>query len=304
MFIQFLGTSAGSPTFNRNVTSIALILDIPSYEIWLFDCGEATQHQMLKTSLKLTKIKKIFITHLHGDHIFGLIGLLTSMSINLIKYSLEIYGVKGIKNYILNSLKITNSYISFPFNIYEIDDGEIFNNGIYKVNSFNLNHNIKCLGYYIKQCSKIGPLNTKKLIKDGIYPGPIYKKIKFNKSLLLNNNKIIDCKKYIGKKIKSKKIFILGDTAPLNFNLDFLLNADILIHEATLSDKLKDIANIRGHSTNIQAALLAKKYNVRNLIITHFSSRYKYKDLLKMLKESINIFKYTILAYDFFIYKI
>ncbi len=303
MLIKFLGTSAGCPTLKRNVTSIALIINNPSYEIWLFDCGEATQHQILKSYIKITKIRKIFITHLHGDHILGLIGLLTTISINKSNNLLEIYGCKGIKEYIEFSLKFTNSYINYPIKIYEISEGEIFNNGILKVKCFSLNHNIKCYGYYIKELDKKGSLNVDKLKLDGILPGPVYKIIKNNNSIILNGKKV-NCYKYINGIIKGKKIFIFGDTSPMKLYIKNLFKSDLLIHEATLHHKYKNIANLRGHSTNIQAAYIAKKYCVKKLIITHLSARYNYKDLRNILDNCIKIFPNTIIAHDFYSIKI
>ncbi len=305
MLIQFLGTNAGSPSIKRNVTSIALILnDSNFYEVWLFDCGEATQHQILHTSIKLSKIKKIFITHMHGDHIFGLPGLLTSRSINKVSEELEIYGGKGIKFYIEMFLKLSHSYINFPLKIFEINEGEIFNQNGYKITSFLLNHSIECYGFSIKQKSKIGHLNVKKLILDGIFPNPIYKYLKLGQKIILSDGRIINGKNYLGKKKKGKSLVILGDTAPLKKEYSFIFNIDVLIHESTLSHDMFNIANNRGHSTNIQAAFLAKKYLVKKLIITHFSSRYNYLDLKKMLKKCINIFPNTKIANDFSIFKI
>ncbi len=304
MLIQFLGTNAGSPSIKRNVSSIALILNHNIYEVWLFDCGEATQHQILRTSIKLSKIKKIFITHMHGDHIFGLPGLLTSRSINNVSEKLDIYGGKGIKYYVNMFLKMSNSYINFPLNIFEISEGEIFNNNRYKVISFLLNHSIECYGFYIKEKDRIGHLNVQKLIFDGITPSPIYKYLKLGEKIKLNNGRIIDGKNYLGKKIKGKNIVILGDTAPFKKKYNFIYNVDILIHECTLNNDMSYIANIRGHSTNIQAAILAKKYFVKKLILTHFSARYNYLDIKKILRECISIFSNTYIAYDFSIFKI
>ncbi len=304
MYIQFLGTNAGSPSIKRNVSSIALVFNNSNfYEIWLFDCGEGTQHQILYTSIKLNKIKKIFITHMHGDHIFGLIGLLTSRSMYNSNNSLEIYGSKGIKKFIKLNLKLTNCYINFPLKIFEIKEGKLFNNGKYKVSCFLLNHSLECYGFYIKQCDKLGHLNVKKLISEGIYPGPIYKYLKLGKKILFNK-KIVNGKKYLSKNIIGKKIAILGDTSPLKKNCIYLYNLDILIHESTLKNNMYKKANSRGHSTNIQAAIIAKKYNVKKLIITHFSSRYSYNDLKCMLYECYKYFNNTKIAKDFYIFNI
>ncbi len=303
MYIQFLGTNAGTPSIRRNVSSMALILNSNIYEIWLFDCGEGTQNQILYTSIKLNKIKKIFITHMHGDHIFGLIGLLTSRSMCNSNNLLEIYGSKGIKKFVKLNLKLTNCCINFPLKIFEIKEGKLFNDGNYKVSCFLLNHTLECYGFYIKQCNKLGHLNVKKLIFDGIYPGPIYKYLKLGKKVYFNE-RIINGKKYLGKNIKGKKIAILGDTRPLNKKCIYLYNLDVLIYESTLKHNMFKEANSRGHSTNIQAAIIAKKYNVKKLIITHFSSRYSNKDLNFILKDCCKYFLNTKIAKDFYIFKI
>ncbi len=303
MFIQFLGTGAGSPNLNRNVSGIALIFNLVNYDVWLFDCGESTQNQILHTSIKLSKISKIFITHLHGDHIFGLPGLLTTRSMNSSNNSLTIYGGQGIKSFVYHSLKISNSFISFPLNIIEIKEGEIFNNNKIIVKSFLLNHNIECYGFRVEILDRIGHLNVKKLVKDNIFPGPIYKLLKMGKKVFVNG-KYINGNKYLGCPIKGKNIIILGDTAPFKVPKNIFLNIDVLVHESTLDATMMDKANKRGHSTNIQAANIAKQFNVKKLIITHFSARYNNKELVDILKQCRNIFRNTQIANDFSKFKI
>ncbi len=303
MFIQFLGTSAGTPSINRNVTSIALVFNELNCNVWLFDCGEATQHQLLHTSIKLNKIKKIFITHMHGDHIFGLPGLLTSRSINTSSSKLEIYGGKGIKSYVIKNLKFSNSYINFPLDIYEIQEGEIFNSNKVKVTAFLLRHTIECYGYKIEEYDKQGHIKVNKLVKKGIYPGPIYKIIKKGYNILFNDVllKYID---YITPYSKGKSFVILGDTRPFLNLKKFINKVDVLVHESTLHHILVYTANERGHSTNKQAALLAKYAHVKKLILTHFSTRYTYYQIKCFLKECIKIFPNTKIAYDFSLFYI
>ncbi len=303
MLIQFLGTNAGSPNIKRNVSSIALIFKKTS-DVWLFDCGESTQNQILHTSIKLNKIKKIFITHMHGDHIFGLPGLLTSRSIHSSQCSLEIYGCKGIKSYIEMSLRMSNSYINFPLDIIEIKEGEIFTNDEFKVTSIFLNHTLECYGYKVNEFDKLGHLNVVKLISDGIYPGPIYKNLKLGKKVNLNDGTIVNGADYLGPSIKGKSIVILGDTSPLNDLCNEIFFVDVLIHESTLDYSLEFKANSRGHSTNVQAAIFAKNHKVKKLIITHFSSRYRNNGLNKILNECIYFFPNTKLAKDFSIFEV
>lgn len=134
MYLTFLGTCAGTPSLQRNVTAIALTL--PAAGDWLFDCGEATQHQYMRSALKPGKLEKIFITHLHGDHIFGLPGLLTSRSMSSISQPLTVYGPAGIRAFIDNALSLSGSWVSFPLEIIEIDEGVIFDDGGYRVTAF------------------------------------------------------------------------------------------------------------------------------------------------------------------------
>ncbi len=303
MLLQFLGTNAGIPSIKRNVTGISLIMNNNINDVWLFDCGEATQHQILRTSIKLNNIKKIFITHLHGDHIFGLPGLLASRSACYSNTPIEIYGSKGLKKYIEMSLKLSNSYINFSIDIFEIDEGEIFNDGRIKVLSFLLNHSIECYGYRIDEINNKVILDINKLIIDKIYPGPIYKYLKMGEKIYLND-KIINGKNYLNYSINKKSIVILGDTAPVD-NIDiYVKNVDVLVHEATLSNDLLLKANLRGHSTNIQAANFAKRCLVKKLIITHFSSRYTNKEIKEILTQCVKLFLNTKIAYDFSTFKI
>ncbi len=303
MFIQFLGTGAGSPSVYRNVSSIALIFKYIYNNVWLFDCGEATQHQILKTNIKFSKINKIFITHLHGDHIFGLPGLLTTKSLNSSKDILEIYGNKNLKKYINMSINLSKSYISFPIKFIEIKEGIIFDDKKIKISCFPLNHTLECFGFRIDEYKKNGKLNCNKLIKDGINPGPVYKYLKQGKSILFNG-RIINGFDYLGPSKKGKSIVILGDTAPLENICSYLMNVDILIHESTLDFYLSKKANSRGHSTNIQAAKIAKKYNVKKLIITHFSARYNKYDIKNFLLQCKKLFFNVKVASDFDIYEI
>lgn len=174
----FLGTGAGIPAKLRNVTSVALKLLEERGAIWLFDCGEATQHQILHTSIKPRRIEKIFITHLHGDHIYGLPGLLSSRSFQGGDTEVVLYGPKGLKEFINISLSVSQTFLSYPLKIVEIEEGVIFDDDQFTVEARLLDHGIPSYGYRIIEKDRPGTLLADKLIKAGIKPGPIYKKIK------------------------------------------------------------------------------------------------------------------------------
>ena len=304
MEIKFLGTGAGVPSKERNVSAIALNLTEEINHIWLFDCGEATQHQILHTNLKPRKINKIFITHLHGDHIYGLPGLLSSRSFLNGDDLLTVYGPPGIKDYIKTSLNISGTHLTYPLDIIEFTEGVIFEDNTFKVSTFLLDHGVPSFGFRIEEADKIGELNVEKLKAEGIKPGPIYKTIKSQTSTLLEDGRIIKRDDYIGKSKKGRIICIFGDT---RFNDNFIqhaLNADLLIHEATFEETRADLAYDYFHSTTKQAATLAKKASVKQLILTHISSKYQNGAINELLTEARSTFEQTLIAHDFFSYTI
>src|SRR5690625_4188181 len=163
--------------------------------MWLFDCGEATQHQILHTSLKPRKINKIFITHLHGDHIFGLPGLLSSRSFLGGDDLLTVYGLKGIKQFVETSLIVSETHVKYPIEFVEIEkEGRVCEDDHFIVDAVTLDHNILSFGYRITEKDKLGELNVQKLKEMGIKPGPIYRTIKENERTTLPSGEVIERK--------------------------------------------------------------------------------------------------------------
>lgn len=299
MEVVFLGTGAGVPAKERNVTSIALQLLDERRATWLFDCGEATQHQILHTSIKPGKIEKVFITHLHGDHIFGLPGLLGSRSFQGGETLLTIYGPKGIKAFIETSIKVSTTHIRYPLEIVEIEEGVVFEDEQFCVTAKELAHGIQSFGYRIVEKDLPGTLLVDKLSKEGIKPGPIYQKIKEGQTVILEDGRQINGEKYIGPPKKGRIVTILGDTRYIKDSIELAKDADILIHEATFSSNESDLAHDYFHSTTTQAADVAKQAGVKQLILTHISSRYQGDDSQRLLEEAQQVFKTTYLAKDF-----
>lgn len=299
MELIFLGTGAGVPSKNRNVSALALTLLQQLNEIWLFDCGEATQHQILHTSIKPRKISKIFITHLHGDHIFGLPGLLSSRSFQGGTDQLTVYGPKGIKQYIRTTLSISQTHLTYPLEIIEFTEGKILENQILSVYCKQLDHGIESYGFRIKEKDKVGELLVDKLREMGIQPGPIYQQIKENEQTVLPSGEIIHRKDVIGPSKKGRIITILGDTRFHKEHVHFVSNSSVLVHEATFSEQKQNLAHRYFHSTTTEAAKLAQAGNVKKLILTHISSRYQNDDMKFLWEEATNIFQNTKIAKDF-----
>jgi ribonuclease Z len=181
MDIQFLGTGAGQPSRTRKTQAIALKMLDERNEIWLFDCGEATQHQILETPIKPRKITKIFITHLHGDHIFGLPGFLSSRSFQSSdeQTDLDIYGPVGIKDFVLIALRLSGSKLAYRIYFHELSDtGKIFEDDTFSVYADTLDHTIFCLGYRIVEKDRAGELDAAALKADGLPFGPLFGQIK------------------------------------------------------------------------------------------------------------------------------
>lgn len=265
--------------------------------MWLFDCGEGTQQQILRSPLKLSKLEKIFITHLHGDHLFGLPGLLSSRAYQGGTSPLTVYGPVGLRKYIDISLMLSQSRINYELNIVEHNGGLIFEDEQFKVESALLEHRIDSYGYRVTEKDKPGKLDASMMAKYGIRPGPVCGKLKRGEPIELENGRIVQPQEVLGEPQKGRIVTILGDTRPCH-NAELLSKgANLLIHEATFLHELAETAYEYYHSTAQQAAEMAKTATVSGLIMTHFSSRYKdMEQLQELLDEAKSIFPNSVLA--------
>lgn len=294
MELWFLGTSAGMPIRGRNVTAIALRISQNNGSFWMFDCGEGTQHQMMHTALKLNRLTKLFITHLHGDHVYGLPGLLSSRSSLGGTDLLEIYGPPGLREFVETNLRITRTHLGYPIKIVEIvEEGVIFEDTGMTIEVAKLDHRIDSYGYRIMERERLGALNAHWLAEMGVPPGPIYGDLKTGKDVTLNDGRVIRSVDAVGESKPGRIITILGDTRPCANAIKLSNGADVLIHEATFAHVLEDKANEYGHSTTLQAARIASSAGVKRLFITHFSSRYTQEELLELQAEARSIFGHT-----------
>lgn len=303
MELYFLGTGAGVPAKARNVSSIALKMPEYGGKLWLFDSGEGTQQQILKSPLKLSKLEKLFVTHLHGDHIFGIPGLLGSRSFQGGSSPLTIYGPRGIRRFINTALKSSQTNLPYKLDIVEFTNGVIVDDKDFTVEIAQLDHVIPSYGFRITERDQAGKLQIDRLQAAGIPPGPLYQKIKQGERIQLSDGRTIDGRHYVGPPIRGRIVTILGDTRPCTAAVTLAQQADVLVHEATYSEHDKLLAARHLHSTTVQAAQTAHKANVTILILTHISVRYNNDDRL-LLQEARQVFAKTALAHDFFSYTI
>ena len=300
MEIIFLGTGAGTPSKERNVSALALTLLQEINSIWLFDCGEATQHQLLYTNIKPRKITKIFITHMHGDHIFGLPGFLSSRSFLGGTETLTIYGPPGIEDYVNSSLISSQTHLTYPLVIKEVETGRLIDDEQFIVDCYRLEHGVPSFGYRITEKDRLGELIVEKLRERGIKPGPIYQQIKENPTVVTPDGETLHREHFIGPNKKGRVISVLGDTRYKQEHIAFVKDSDVLVHEATFNDQSAKRAREYFHSTTGQAATIAKEANVGTLLLTHISSRYREEDYPGLLKEARRVFPNTELAHDLF----
>ncbi|MEC0133885.1 MULTISPECIES: ribonuclease Z [Paenibacillus] len=305
MDLYFLGTNAGVPTLQRNVTSVTLRLLEERRSIWMFDCGEGTQHQVLSSPIRLGKLEKLFITHLHGDHLFGLPGLLSSRGYQGGTAPLTVYGPPGLKAYLEISLAVSQSRIPYKIEIVEHTGGIIFEDDGFKVEAALLEHRIDSYGYRVTEKDSPGSLNTELLKSYGLKPGPIYGKLKKGEDVVTDEGVRICAADVVREPKRGRIVTILGDTRPCSGALELSLNADLVVHEATFAHDLADMAYQYHHSTARQAAELAKEAKAGQLLLTHFSSRYSsHEELIPLLEEAELIFPETLLAEEFNAYPV
>lgn len=293
MEVTFLGTSSAVHSKDRNHPSIALKA---FGNVFLFDCGEGTQRQLLFTNVSPMKISKVFITHFHGDHILGLPGLLQSMSLNGRESKLTVYGPRG-----LNKLKdaiysLGYCAIEYPVEFIEIDTGIIEETDEYVIRAQSVRHNVPSLAYSIEEKKKPRFLREK-AIELGVPVGPAFGKL-HNREEIEIDGRTIKPEQVLGPPRKGIKITYSGDTRPCEEMIMFARDSTLLIHESTFIQKEAQNAEEYGHSTSKDAAFVARESNSKKLIITHISTRYGEEYAQIMLKEAQEIFENTELAED------
>lgn len=299
MQIQFLGTGAGMPSKERNVTAIALKLLDEIGSVWLFDCGEATQHQIMNTSIRPRRIDKIFITHLHGDHIYGLPGFLSSRSFLGGDSELLIIGPTGLQQFVEAALSVSKTHLTYPLKFIEVNSGIVYEDENFIVIADKLEHTIESYGYRIVQKDLPGQLLVEKVQELGVPKGPMYGRLKNGFDVTLEDGTVIRSADVVTPPKKGFILSILGDTKYSTSSITLSENADVMIHEATFDHSTTNLAANYGHSTNVEAATVAVKAKAKNLIMTHISARFLKHEVEALLAESRSIFTNTFVAKDF-----
>lgn len=295
MKLTILGCYAATPRTITNPTS--QVLEIKN-QMFLIDCGEGSQVQLRKHKIKFSRISRIFISHLHGDHFYGLIGLISTFNLLNRENDLHIYGPKGIKEIILLQLKLSNSYTRYNLYFHELEDKEsvlIYEDDNVTVHTIPLKHRVYTNGFLFKEKNTQRTLNIE-AVEEYEIEKCYYAKIKNGGNIVLEDGRVIENDKLTFEPIKEKSYAFCSDTLYNEEILPLINEVDVLYHETTFLEADVQYAVKTMHSTAKEAAIIAKKANVGTLIMGHYSTRYGDISLFK--KEGETIFKSILLADD------
>ncbi len=295
MKLTILGCHSATPQENAHTTS--QVLEVKGH-LFLIDCGEGTQIQMRKQKVKFSKIKNIFISHLHGDHFYGLVGLISTLRLLGRTADLHIYGPKGIKEVLTLQLKLADSWTNFNLFFHELEEKEsilIFEDDKLKVYTIPLDHRVYTNGFLFEEKSGLRRLEEEKL-KNYNIPHYYFQSLKLGKDLVLDDGTIIQNDWVTLNPKPSKRYAFCSDTAYNESLLPLIEGVDLLYHESTFLDAHENLAEKTKHSTAVQAAKIAKLAKVKRLVLGHFSSRYR--DNSRFLNEAAPFFDSVELAAD------
>jgi len=320
MELIILGSSAAIPVRERNLSSTALKY---KNEILLFDCGEDLQRNFIKAGLKLNKPLKILISHTHADHVIGIPGLLFRFSLIERAAPVTIFGPVNLFLYLSVHRKVLGLKANYPITVIEIDEKQnqliiyegldselpnkklnmkentIFDGEKYTLKYILVDHSVLAFAYSFIEKPRSGKFNPEKVKEFGIPESSLWKKLQKGECIDYEGKLIDPIKENIvGPKRQGRKVTYSGDTAPCENLIKLGKDSDVLIHEATFSKELSDMAIEKKHSTATDAATDAKKMGAKQLILTHISSRYRDDSLLNLLEEAKEIFPNTLIAED------
>jgi ribonuclease Z len=296
--VIFLGTGAAAPTNERNLSGVAMRRQ---GEVFLFDCGEGTQMQFRRAELRPGKLRYIFISHLHGDHLFGLPGLLTSLHMAGCQQQVDLFGPNGISEYFRFHEQLCKFTLGYPLQIHEISattPALLWRSAEYHVEWQPLKHGIFTAGFALVETNRPGRFSLGRAEQFGVPNGPERGRLQRGESIVLANGRRVDPQEVLGPPRPGVKIAYCLDTQPCAGMEKLAANADLLIADSTFSGVDYEHAHESGHSTAVDAANIAKRCGVRQLLLTHFSGRLRQEDLPALVAEAQAVFPNSSAATD------
>ena len=290
--VTFLGTAASRPTVRRNVSSIAVQRE---GDVFLFDCGEGTQRQMMRYATGFA-LNEIFITHLHADHFLGITGLLRTMALQSRTQPLQIYGPPGSRGTLQNAVGLGVDRASFPLTIQELEVGGRVSHEEYDVVAIRVNHGTQALGYALVEHERLGRFDLERARALGVPEGPLFGRLHAGETVEVDG-RMIEAAEVVGSPRPGRVIVYTGDTRPAEGILEMATGAALLIHEATFAEEEADRAHQTYHSTARGAAVLALEAGVARLYLTHVSARYS-DDPAPLEEEAREVYPKAVVARD------
>lgn len=286
-----MGTGGALPTPHRNPSAIVVNRE---GELLLFDCGEGTQQQMMRARTGMMKLTSIFVTHFHADHFLGIAGLVQTMAFQGREAPLSIYGPKNVHRMVEHLLALGYFKLTFDVAATELSPGDKIGRDEYDIIAVGNDHGLPSLGYVLEEHMRRGRFNRARAEELGVPPGPLFAKLHSGEPVEIDGQ-VVRSEEVVGPPRKGRKLIYSGDTRPCEGILKAAENADLLIHDGTLGSDQAEWAVEAGHSTAVEAAEIAKKADVKQLVLTHISSRYS-EGVEPLLKEAQQIFENTIIA--------
>jgi ribonuclease Z len=297
--VTILGNNSALPAFDRHPTAQVVTMED---QIFLVDCGEGTQMQMAKYKIRRSKINHIFISHLHGDHYFGLIGLLTSMGLLGRTQELHIYAPPPLQDIIDLQLKVADIHLPYQLHIHPLtEEAVIVRESKFEVNCFQVFHRIACWGFRFREIRPFRRVNPEKARHYEV-PSSFFDRLKWGESYLRKDGTLVENQWVTEPAAKARSYAYAADTRFDESIAEKVSGVDLLYHETTYLKDLEEQAGKRFHSTTTQAATIARQAGVQRLLIGHFSS--KYEKLQSFEQEAREIFPNTDLALEGVTYKV
>jgi ribonuclease Z len=291
MKIVLLGTSSAVPTLTRGLSATAVIRE---GDIFLFDCGEGTQLQIMRAGIKRSRIHSIFIGHLHGDHLYGIAGLISTLHLDGREEPLNVFGPEGLRTFLNAAFRTGELQFQFGLKVQEFPRGfrgRVLDEDEFYVDALPLEHSIFCLGWRLQEKDRPGVFNLEKAVELGIPRGPLYRKLQLGEAITLDDGRVITPDQVVGPKRPGKSVAYCLDTQFSERSIELAHDCTALIHETTFGSEEVTMARERKHSTMEDAARVAKEAGAHNLIATHFSSRYDGRQVARIGDEARAVFE-------------
>lgn len=292
--IRLLGTSASRPTIERNVSALAIQRE---GETFMFDCGEGTQRQMMRYGVSFS-LEDIFFTHMHADHVLGVIGLIRTMALQGREERLRLWGPRGSARVLRRAEGLGFERSTFPIDVLELEPEQRVERKDFAIVGFAVDHRGSAsLGYALVESERKGRFNPDRARELGIPEGPLWGQIHRGIAITLPDGRVIEPSELVGPKRPGRTVVVTGDTRPCAATIEAARDADLLIHEATFGDEEAARAVETGHSTAREAAEVARDAGVRRLLLTHISARYS-RDAVDLEREARTVFAETTIGKD------